>query len=199
MTDVRGIVGAHFGARDGGLLVGGVPVGEIADRFGTPLYIFSADVIDAKLGRLRQALPAEFDVHYSVKANPSQVILRHLLLRGCGLEVASSGELHQALVAGCDPARILFAGPGKTDSDLRFALESRIGEIHAESLDEIARLASVARQLGARGRVAVRVNPGQEVEGGALRMGGKSSPFGIDEELLDSAVERIEREESLEF
>ena len=199
MTDVRAIVGAHFGARDGELLVGGIPVVEIADRFGTPVYIYSADVIDAKLGRLRRALPADFDVHYSVKANPSQVILRHLLRRGCGLEVASSGELHQALVAGCDPARILFAGPGKTDSELRFALDSRIGEIHAESLGEIARLASAARQIGARGRVAVRVNPGPEVEGGALRMGGKPSPFGIDEELLDSAVELIEREEGLEF
>ena len=199
MTDVRGIVGAYFGARDGHLLVGGVPVGDIADRFGTPLYIYASDVIDAKLGRLRQALPAEFDVHYSVKANPSQVVLRHVLLRGCGLEVASSGELHQALVAGCDPARILFAGPGKTDSELRFALEKRIGEIHVESLDEIVRLASAARQLGTRGRVAVRVNPGREVEGGALRMGGRPSPFGIDEELLDSAVERIEREEGLEF
>lgn len=199
MTDVRGIVDAYFGARDGELLVGGLPVGEIADRFGTPVYIYSADVVDAKLGRLRQALPADFEIHYSAKANPSQVILRHVLLRGCGLEVASSGELHQALVAGCDPARILFAGPGKTDSELRFALESRIGEIHVESLDEIARLATAVRQLGARGRVAVRVNPGREVEGGALRMGGKPSPFGIDEELLDSAMERIEREEVLEF
>jgi diaminopimelate decarboxylase len=199
MTDVRALVGTYFGARDGELLVGGVPVGEIADRFGTPVYVYAADVIDAKLGRLRQALPADFDVHYSIKANPSQVILRHLLLRGCGLEVASSGELHQALVAGCDPGRILFAGPGKTDSDLRFALETRIGEIHAESLDEIARLASASRQLGVRGRVAVRVNPGREIEGGALRMGGRPSPFGIDEELLDSAVERIEREEVLEF
>jgi len=199
MTDARRIVGAYFGERDGELLVGGVPARAIADRFGTPLYIYSADVIDAKLLRLQQALPADVTIHYSVKANPSQVILRHLVSRGHGLEVASSGELYQALAAGCDPARILFAGPGKTDPELRYALESRLGEIHVESLDEITRLAALARALGARGRVAVRVNPGQDVEGGALRMGGKPSPFGIDEELLDAALERIAREDVLEF
>jgi diaminopimelate decarboxylase len=121
------------------------------------------------------------------------------LSKGCGLEVASAGEFYQALQASCPPEKILFAGPGKTEAELEFAISKDIGEIHVESLTEIARVGAISRRLGRRTRVAVRVNPVGEAQGGAMRMGGKPAPFGIDEEKLEEAVDRITADFALEF
>jgi len=126
-----------------------------------------------------------------VKANPSPMILRHFLAKGSLLEVASAGELRRATEVGCPPERILFAGPGKTEAELELALRQGIREIHAESSLELRRIGEIARRLGVRARVALRVNPGMEVQGGAMRMGGKPTPFGVDEERLDEVLDPI--------
>jgi diaminopimelate decarboxylase len=197
VTDARAIAEACFERRGSELWIEGVRVAEIAERFGTPLFVHSRRVMLARLARLRAALPGGFDVFYSIKANPTREILRVFLEAGCGLEVASGGELEQALVAGCRPERLLFAGPGKSESELAEALVRGIGEIHVESLDEIARLAAVARRAERVAAVAIRVNPLEEARGGAMQMGGRPSPFGIDEESLEPAVERIAGEPAL--
>jgi diaminopimelate decarboxylase len=93
----------------------------------------------------------------------------------------------------------LFAGPGKSETELELALQKGIGEIHVESLTEIARLGKIARKLGRRAPVALRVNPSGEAQGGAMRMGGKPAPFGIDEESLGEAIDRIVADAGLEF
>jgi diaminopimelate decarboxylase len=193
------LVKRYFGSSDGELLVGGVRIGELATRYGTPLFVYDSEVMARKLATLRGALPPGFAVYYSVKANPNPAILKHFLGHGCGLEIASGGEFHLALQAGCPPEQILFAGPGKTDVELELVLKERIGEIHAESLLEIERIAAIARRLGVRAQVTVRVNPGGDAQGGALRMGGRPAPFGIDEELLDSVLERLLAHDSIEF
>jgi diaminopimelate decarboxylase len=185
------LVTAYFGSSAGELLVGGVPVRRLAAAHGTPLFAYDASVLDRKWALLREALPPEFVIAYSVKANPAARILRHFLAKGAMLEVASAGELHRATEAGCRPERILFAGPGKTPPELELALRKGIREIHAESARELSRIGEIARRLGVRAPVAVRVNPGIEVQGGAMRMGGKPTPFGVDEEALDPVIDGI--------
>jgi diaminopimelate decarboxylase len=193
------IVERHFAQKDGELSVGGVPVTRIAELHGTPLFVYDRGVLKKKLDLLRAALPERFELYYSIKANPNQSILRYFLSEGCGLEIASGGELYQALAAGCDADRILFAGPGKTDAELEYALSEGIGEIHLESLQEIDSLVAITRRLDRPANVAIRVNPAAEAQGGAMRMGGTASPFGFDEETLDSVVRRVLKEDSLAF
>jgi diaminopimelate decarboxylase len=196
---VPGLVAAYFAGAAGELLVGGVPVGRLAAAHGTPLFAYDAAVLDRKWAMLREALPPEFAIAYSVKANPSAAIIRHFLAKGSLLEVASAGELRRAGEAGCAPARIVFAGPGKTEAELELALREGIREIHAESPLELRRIGAIARRLGVRAPVAVRVNPGVEVQGGAMRMGGKPTAFGVDEESLDGVVEGILADPAVEL
>src|SRR5215831_20578649 len=92
------------------LHISGRPITAIAERYGTPLFVYDRTALDQKLDLLRTLLP-QFDIYYSVKANPNLAILRHFVLRGCGMEVASEGELVQALAVGCPADRIFFAGP----------------------------------------------------------------------------------------
>lgn len=191
MDRVSKLVGGYFDTSGGELLIGGLPVVALAAAHGTPLFVYDAGVLDRKWTLLREALPPEFAIAYSVKANPSAGILRHFLAKGSLLEVASAGEMRRAAEAGCPPERILFAGPGKTEAELELALRQGIREIHAESPLELRRIGEIARKLGGRARVALRVNPGVEVQGGAMRMGGKPTPFGVDEESLDTVLDLI--------
>jgi diaminopimelate decarboxylase len=189
----------YFQLSCGALSIGGVSIGALAKRYGTPAFIYDSGVINHKLDILRRALPARFAISYSVKANPNQAILRHFLSRGCGLEIASIGEFQCALQARCDPAQILFAGPGKTEAELEFVLAKGIGEIHLESLTEAHRVSKISQQLGVRANVAIRVNPAGEAEGGAMRMGGRPAPFGVDEETLDSVLDVVLGDSALNF
>jgi len=195
---VRELVTRHFGERGGELLVGGIPIRALAEKHGTPLFVYDAGTLDRQFDRLRSAYPAPFEIFYSVKANPCPSVLRHFVGRGLGLEIASAGEFHQALHAGCAPGRILFAGPGKTERELAYVLERGIGEIHVESALEGKRVASISRRLGIKAHVALRINPGAEAQGGAMRMGGKPAPFGVDEERLDDVLDGLLAEPSLD-
>lgn len=173
------------------LVVGGVSSAQIAEKHGTPFFVYDAGVLDQKFSALRSALPERFSIYYSIKANPCSAVVKHFLNLGCGLEIASVGEFHRALAAGCPPERILFAGPGKSEAELELVLSHGIEEIHMESLLEAKRIAAICRRFGRRAHVALRINPTGEVEGGAMRMGGRPAPFGIDEELLDKALDII--------
>lgn len=185
------LIARWFGQAGGDLLVGGMPIGEIVHAYGTPSFIYDTSVLERKWNLLRSALPDRFDIHYSIKANPLAAIVELFVARGAGLEVASAGELQRALRAGCPPEKIFFAGPAKSNAELELAIEHGVGEVHVESPREAERLAAIARRRNAVVPVAIRVNPGPDSLGGAMRMGGKPSPFGIDEEQLESVVERL--------
>jgi diaminopimelate decarboxylase len=177
-----------FAASGDELLIGNIPATRLAKEFGTPLFVYDQRIMQRQWERLRTVFP-KFEIYYSVKANPNLNILAFFLAQGAGLEIASAGELYLARQAGCPADRILFAGPGKTPAELELAIQHGVGEIHAESLLEVARIASIAARLDCRVRVALRVNPDGDAQGGAMRMGGKPAPFGIDEEMLDAAIE----------
>jgi diaminopimelate decarboxylase len=187
-NQVAALIARNFAASEGELRVGGVPLSVIAERHGTPLYVYDAGVLERQWRRLRDALPSEFDIAYSVKANPNPAILEQFLARGCFLEIASGGEFACGMRAECSPSRMLFAGPGKAEAELELALKAGIGEIHVESLLELERVSDIGRRLGIRAPVALRVNPGADGQGGAMRMGGKPAAFGIDEEALEPVL-----------
>ena len=193
------LLARNFQVDGGELHFQDLPVSKIVERHGTPLFIYDRNALDRTWTALRDALPGEVEVYYSIKANPNQTILAYFLSRGCGLEVASGGELYQAQQANCTAANIVFAGPGKTERELSEAVVSGVGEIHIESLGEAARLAAMAQGLGRKVKVSLRINPAQSVQGGAMRMGGKPAPFGIDEEDLDEAIDRVQKMAALEI
>jgi diaminopimelate decarboxylase len=199
MNQVPSLIDRFFAARNGELWVGEVAVSTLANRYGTPAFIYDRGVMEKKWNLLRRSLPREFSIYYSAKANPNQAVLRCFVAKGAGLEVASGGEFLQARKAGCPAEKILFAGPGKTEAELEMVLREGIGEIHLESRLEAERAAEIAQRLGRCARVALRVNPCSEAEGGAMRMGGRPAPFGVDEENIDEVLERILALPSLDF
>ncbi len=188
---VQRLIDEHFAHHSGHLVMGGVRVDDLVAAYGSPLFIYDRAVIERKLSQLKQAFTSRVDIYYSMKANPNQAILRYFVSQGCGLEVASLGELEQALAAGCPARKILFAGPGKRDEELRRAVELEVSEIHVESLAEAKRLDRIAANQQRLVRVGLRINPVEAVQGGAMRMGGKPAPFGIDEECLETTLDAM--------
>ena len=185
----------RFGVCDHQLCVGDISIEELANKFGTPLFVYHRETITKTIRDLQSRLPDRFQLYYSIKANPNATILRTVLAEGCGLEIASQGELHQAIAAGCEPNQIVFAGPGKTESELKLALNAEIGEIHVESIEEARWINQLARKKKSVESISLRVNP-VDTAGGAMQMGGKASPFGIDEETLESVVAEIQQQEN---
>ena len=185
----------HFGIREHQLCIGDISIEELTNQFGTPLFIYHQDTITNTIKDLQSRLPDRFQLYYSIKANPNAAILRTILAEGCGLEIASNGELQQALSAGCKPEQILFAGPGKTETELSAALDAEIGEIHVESIEEARWINQLAGQKKSVESISLRVNP-VDTAGGAMQMGGKPSPFGIDEEILEAVVAEIQQQEN---
>lgn len=187
-----------FTGSDGELLIGGVRASNLAETFGTPLFVYDQSIMRRNWELLRTTFPS-FDIYYSAKANPNLNILAFFLAQGAGLEIASAGELYQARESGCPADRLLFAGPGKTPAEIELALTEGVGEIHAESLIELERISTIAARHQLRAPVALRVNPEADAQGGAMRMGGKPAPFGIDEEQLDSALDFVRAHPSIEL
>ena len=158
-----------------------VPLSRLAREFGTPLYIYSATAIRDNYRRLAAAFaPLRPLICYAVKANFNLSLLALLKSEGAGFDIVSGGELHRALKAGADPAGIVFAGVGKTEAELRAALEARIGWFNVESADELARLNALAAAKGQRATVALRLNPGVDPDTHHhIRTGGARSKFGL--------------------
>jgi diaminopimelate decarboxylase len=149
-----------FAYRNGVLCAEQVPLDDIARRFGTPCYVYSSAAIDAAYGEYARALqgrPAL--VCYSVKANSNLAVLARLARLGAGFDIVSGGELARVLAAGGDPRKTLFSGVGKSAGEIEYALQQDIGCINVESEAELTRVDGVARRLGRRAPIALRVNP----------------------------------------
>ena len=183
-------VAAH-GTADGRLLVGGIPVDRLAERVGaTPFFAYDRSHITSRVAEVRAAVPARLRLGYAVKANPMQAVVQHLAGLVDHLDVASAGELAVALDTGCDPASISFAGPGKTDAELRRAVAAGV-TVEVESRTELQRLVRTGKELALRPRAAVRVNPPFAVKGSGMRMGGGPQQFGVDAEAVPSLLGEV--------
>ncbi|MBC6448946.1 type III PLP-dependent enzyme [Actinokineospora xionganensis] len=164
---------------------------------GSPTYVYDLEHLDAHAGAIRAALGSVELIH-AVKANPDPGLLRVIARHVDGLEVASGGELaHVRQMAPDVP--LAFGGPGKTDTELTAALHARVERFHVESLNELRRLDVLARELGTRARVLLRVNLPTGGAVGVLTMGGRPSPFGMDPAEADTCAASLESSRGIEF
>ncbi len=150
----------------GEIEIEGVSLPELADEFGTPLYIYSEREIRENCRAFLNAFTALWPrarVVYAGKAGISGALLRIIQHEGVGLDIVSGGELAMALAAEFDPLEISFHGNNKGPDELRQALEAGVGKIVVDNLDEIERLAGIANGLGVRAQILVRLNPGVDV------------------------------------
>jgi diaminopimelate decarboxylase len=175
---------------NGTAFIHGRSIEDLATTYGTPLYIYDAEQLATQYRRLRQALPAEIEIYYSIKANPHPRVISILVNEGAGCEIASGGEYVLARNAGVAPEKIIFAGPAKEESELAYVISQGIGEIHLESFEEIETLAWLARNTGTKVNVSIRINP-KAAMGGGLLMGGEPTAFGFEEESLAEIVRRV--------
>lgn len=156
----QGVLSEPFPRRDGVLLCGEVPTETLAERYGTPLYVYDIRRIEARLGRFQSAFAGvDHLLAYSVKANGNLSILRRLAALGCGADITSAGEMYRAGRAGIPACDTVFAGVGKTEAEMRQALEAGIYAFNVESAEELALLDRVAVSVGVVAPFAIRVNP----------------------------------------
>ncbi|MEX2178523.1 MAG: diaminopimelate decarboxylase, partial [Gemmatimonadaceae bacterium] len=167
----------------GALHCEGVSIERIAREVGTPMYVYSTAVIADRYARLHAMLSdVPHKVHYTLKANSSRAILALLRELGAGAEVVSAGELRRALRAGFTGRDIIFGGVGKTDDELREALDAGVLLINAESAAEVTRLDELAREAGVVAPLGLRVNPELKLRSGThqyIKTGEKGHKFGI--------------------
>lgn len=172
-----------LGSVRGGILhIGDRSIQGLADHYGTPLFVYSGDLLEHHAQRIQAALGPDVDLYFSLKANPSLGVCQLLARLGIGAEVASGGELLLAEAAGFDLDHALFAGPGKTREELRLAVDRGLGAVNVESPGELERLRAITREHGTVARVGIRINPSLPLAGATMRMGGGSQQFGIPEE-----------------
>lgn len=171
-----------FQRRDGELFAEGVALSAVAQRFGTPAYVYSRAHIEAQYNAYADALQGTSSlVCFAVKANSNLAVLNVLARLGAGFDIVSGGELERVLAAGGRADRVVFSGVGKTRADMRRALEVGVHCFNVESTDELERLQEVAAELGVRAPVSLRVNP--DVDAGThpyISTGLKENKFGID-------------------
>lgn len=179
-----GPIPAGFAAIDGELAIGGRTASALVVEAGdTPLFVYSREMLYRRAEHLRAAMPARLRLHYAIKANPFEPVLRLMAGLVDGFDVASAGELAIAQAAGMDAARISFAGPGKRDDELRKAISAGC-TINLESEGETDRALAIGERLGISPRLAIRVNPSFELRGSGMKMGGGAKQFGIDEDRV---------------
>ena len=167
----------------GRLEVGGCDVVELAREFGTPAYAYATDDVRARAREYRAAFAArtdDFEIVYASKAAPITALGALLQEEGLSIDVASGGELHTALLAGFDPARIHMHGNNKSEAELREAVEAGVGHVICDSLAEIARLDEICGDAGRRQRVLIRVTPGVKADTHSyIQTGQLDSKFGL--------------------
>jgi diaminopimelate decarboxylase len=189
----------YFQTRHGALVCGRVPISHLAAHYPTPFYLYDLRVARAKYQRLRAAMLRDIDIHYAIKANPHPDIIRFFQTMGAGFDVASMGELHAALQVGVAASSCGFAGPGKSQQELEYAIRSGIGALHVESEAELEQVEAIAGRLGVRANCGLRVNPAFQLKGAGVRIGGGPQPFGIDQEQVPHVLSRLARMEHVHF
>jgi diaminopimelate decarboxylase len=183
----------HFQHRDGVLYAEDVNINELAEKVGTPVYVYSSATLRRHVRVVREA----FDgiptlMAYAMKANSNQAVLKLMASEGCGADVVSGGELQRALAAGIPAEKIVFSGVAKTVAEMRQGLEAGIKCFNVESEPELERLSMVASDMGLTARVSVRVNPDVDARTHAKISTGKSeNKFGIPYKRAREVYRRI--------
>lgn len=177
-----------FHYEKGALYCESVSVQRIAEKIGTPFYLYSHKTLTEHLFKIERAFRSVRPlICFSVKANSNLAVLRALVKNGAGLDVVSGGELYRAKIAGCPPSRIVYAGVGKLDSEIEEAVRFGILLFNVESAPELRQINQIAERLRKRVRASLRVNPGVDPQThDHIATGKAESKFGLD---LDTARE----------
>jgi diaminopimelate decarboxylase len=179
------ILPPQFSYRDGQLFLEDVSLAAVAERFGTPAYVYSNAALLACYGSYADVLGDRLAsgramICYAVKANSNLAILDVFAKAGAGFDIVSGGELERVLAAGGDPERVVFSGVGKTRAEMRRALDVGIACFNIESISEARQLAEVAHSIGKRAQVSLRINPDVDAQTHPyIATGLKESKFGI--------------------
>jgi diaminopimelate decarboxylase len=175
----------------GRLLIGDTDVETlVADAGGTPLFVYDAARIGARIAEFRFALPDGVALHYAVKANPYEPLLVFMSKFVDGFDIASIGEFERLRSIDVEDLPISFAGPGKRDAELEQAIAAEV-TINLESEGEAQRALAIAEQLGVIPKLAVRVNPPFALKGAGMKMGGAAAQFGVDDNRAAALVRTL--------
>ena len=172
---------AGFHTRENTLCCDDVALNAVAQAHGTPTYVYSRRLLTERVNAFDEAFASiRHRVHYAIKANSTLEIVRHMRAQGTGADVNSGGEIEVALRAGFAPADLVFTGVGKSQDELRRALDLNLAAINAESPGEIERIAALAAGRSQPARIAMRINP--DIEAGShphISTGSKATKFGV--------------------
>ena len=170
-----------FSLNNGQLYAESVPLSGVAERFGTPCYLYSRAALEAAFDEFRQELDGiDSMICYAVKANSNIAVLNVFARLGAGFDIVSLGELKRVLAAGADPKKIVFSGVGKSAAEMAFALETGIYCFNVESAPELDRLNAVAGKLGKKAPISLRVNPNVDAKTHPyISTGLKENKFGV--------------------
>src|SRR5436189_4213725 len=177
----------------------GVSIESLVRKFGTPLYVYSQRTLTDHFQKLDHALaPLDHLICFAMKANSNAAVMRTLANLGSGFDVVSEGELRRALAAGADAGKCVFAGVGKTEREIEFALSEDIYSFNVESEPELARINKVAARLKKIAPVAVRINPNVDAGTHAkITTGTYENKFGIPFEEVEGVYARARRLKNL--
>ncbi len=188
----------HLEYKNGELYLEGVSLKELAREFGTPLYVYSANHIREKFEAYKKAFPDAL-ICYAVKANFNPHLVLLLGSLGAGADIVSGGELYIALKAGIPPEKIVYAGVGKTERELEYAVKTEILMFNVESRQELEVLNELGKKFGRKVRIAIRVNPDVNPKTHPyIATGMQKSKFGIDIREAEREYEYAGRLENLE-
>src|SRR5579859_7085233 len=177
----------------------GVPVAALAKKYGTPLYVYSQRTLTEHFQKLDRALaPLDHLICYAMKSNSNRAVLRVLADLGGGFDIVSEGELRRAMAAGGSPGNCVFAGVGKTESEIEFALRQGVYAFNAESEPELQRINRTAARLKKIAPVSVRVNPNVDAKTHAkITTGTYETKFGIAFEEIEGVYARAAKLKNL--
>ena len=190
-----------FRYRDGQLHCEDVDLARVAEKFGTPLYVYSAGTILDHYCRLDAALaPLDHLICYAVKANSNRAILKLLAEEGAGFDIVSGGELYRVLAAGGDPAKCTFAGVGKSFDEIQYALEKRVYSFNVESEAELEYIDRIAGAKNLRASIALRANPNVDPRTHEyISTGSRENKFGIALDHLAAVYESAAKMRSIDI
>ncbi len=166
---------------------------ELAARYGTPLYVYDLDEAERARRELFEALPTGTDLYYALKANPHPELVQTLRggEQGCKAEISSTGELAALVEAGGTGADCLYTGPGKTETELREAIQRGVTLFSTDSVTDLRRVGTVAAGLDTVVDCLLRVNSASSAAATSIRMTGTPSQFGFDSEVLSEAIPEL--------
>ena len=180
-----------FNRKEGQLFIDDVSLKDITKKFGTPVYVYSANKLEENLNNYLSSVRKEDKVCYSVKSNSNIHILSLLSALGSGFDVVSGNELRRCLEAGAKPQNIVFSGVGKSKEEIRLAINTGIFSINIESEEELERIIEISKDLKKQAECFIRINPDLSSESHPyIQTGLKTSKFGVLKEKVDSMARK---------